>query len=620
MFLKRRRLGVVAAAVVGALGGFSPALRAGSESGDSEPKRVIQMPIRTDGPKSLDPVRGSTVYDNIACSQFYETLLEYKYLVRPLELEPLLLAEMPKTSDGGKTWQFKLKPGARFVDDACFPGGKGREIKSADVFYSWKRQADDKNQPKGWYLFEDQIAGFDAYRNAQIEAVKAGKKFDYDQPVPGLRAKNDKEFEVELTRPVQQFLYKLSMFQTSIVCREAVEKYGDDIGKHPVGTGPFILDRWEPGKSLSIDRNPTYHECYYPTELPTDADAANRDKELGFDKPGLEHKRLPIVDRVEFTMFVQDEPMWLSFKSGDIGYTEVPSENFEEAFNKRTHKLKASFRDKGIQDHANLLFDFIFDGFNMEDPLLGLYEPDGKTISEKHRYLRQAISLALDYEEINQSFYNGICIVYDGPIPPNLDGYPKDGKAPSSYRGPDLDRAKALLAKAGYPDGKGLPPIEYYSSRGGNTAEQSEMRKRQLAAIGIQMNVLLVDFSELIERVNRKGAQTFSFAWASDYPDAEDNLALFYGPNEAPGSNSYNYKNPAYDALYLKAQTMTPGPERTALYEKMRDLVIEDCPYTGSMDRTRFYLVNPWLKNYKPTEDFWTWYKYLDVDDSKRAQ
>src|SRR5205085_12037059 len=132
----------------------------------------------------------------------------------------------------------------------------------------------------------------------------------------------------------------------------------------------------------------------------------------------------------------------------------------------RTHKLKATFREQGIQDHANLLFDFIFDGFNMEDPLLGLYETDGKTVSEKHKYLRQAISLALDYEEINQSFYNGICIVYDGPIPPNLDGYPKDGKAPRSYRGPDLDRAKALLAKAGYPEGKGLPPIEYYTSRG----------------------------------------------------------------------------------------------------------------------------------------------------------
>jgi oligopeptide transport system substrate-binding protein len=576
-----------------------------------QPGKVIQLPIRTDGPKSLDPVRGSTVYDNVACSQIYETLLEYKYLVRPLELQPLLLAEMPRTEDGGKTWRFRLKPGVRFTDDPCFPRGKGREVVAADVFYSWKRQADDRNLPKGWWLLDDQIAGFNEYRDAQNAAARSGGRFDYDAAVPGLRVINEREFEVELTRPVQQFLYKLAMFQTAVVAREAVEKYGQDLGKRPVGTGPFILESWEPGKSLTLVRNPNYHESYYPTELPRDETLAARDRELGLDKPGLARARLPIPDRLEFTMFVQDEPMWLSFRSGKIAYTEVPSENFEEAFNKRTKRLRPEFRAKGIQDHSALLLDFIFDGFNMEDALLGGFTPEKKA-------LRQAISLALDYEEINQSFYNGLCIVFDGPIPPGLDGYPQDGKAPGSYRGPDLERARAMLARAGYPGGKGLPPIDYYTSRGGNNQEQSEMRKRQLAAIGVQLNVMLVDFSELIERVNRKGAPMFSFAWASDYPDGENNLALFYGPNEAPGSNSFNYKRSDYDAMYVQAQVMPPGPERTALYERMRDMVIEDCPYTGSMDRTRFYLVNPWLKNFKPTEDFWTWYKYLDVDDLRR--
>ncbi|MEX2217205.1 MAG: ABC transporter substrate-binding protein [Phycisphaerales bacterium] len=573
--------------------------------------KVIQLPIRTDGPKSLDPVRGSTVYDNVACSQIYETLLEYKYLVRPLELQPLLLTEMPATPDGGKTWRFKLKPAVRFADDPCFTGGKGREITSADVFYSWKRLADDRNDPKGWWLFEDQIVGFDDYRKAQNAAAKREGKFDYDAPVPGLRILSPTEFEVELTRPVQQFLFKLAMFQTSVVAREAVDKYGIDLGKRPVGTGPFILDRWEPGKSLSLNRNPSYHQAVYPSELPKDEAEARRDTELGLTRPA--GTRLPIPDRLEFTMFVQDEPMWLSFRAGKIGYTEVPSEYFEEAFNKRTRRLRPEYRARGIQDHANLLLDFIFDGFNMHDSLLGGYTDEKKA-------LRQAISLALDYEEINQSFYNGICIVYDGPIPPGLDGHPKDGRHEKAYRGPSLDRAKALLAKAGYPDGKGLPPIDYYTSRGGNSQEQSEMRKRQLAAIGIQLNVNLVDFSELIERVNRKGAPMFSFSWATDYPDAENNLALFYGPFETPGSNSYNYRRQDYDALFVEAQTMPPGPERTALYEKMRDMVIEDCPYTGALARTRFYLINPWLKNLKPTEDFWNWYKYLDVDDSRRGQ
>ncbi len=579
-------------------------------------KKVVQLPIRTDGPKSLDPVRGSTVYDNVACSQIYETLLEYKYLVRPeiiknpnQVLQPLLLAEMPRISPDGLTFHCQLKPGVRFTDDTCFPGGKGRLVKSGDVFYSWKRMADDANLPKSWWLFENQIAGLDKYRDEQIAAVAAKRgSFDYDAPVSGLKVINDSEFEIVLTRPIQQFIYKLALFQLSVVPREAVEKYGKDFGKTPVGTGPFVLDLWEPGKSLSLNRNPDYHECFYPAECDDDLKAA------GYDKPA--GTRLPIPDRLEFTMFVQDEPMWLSFDAGQIGYTELPSEYFDKAFNKRTKKLRQSYVDRGIVDHRKLLLDVIFDGFNMDDPVVGGHSPEKKA-------LRQAISLALDYEEINQTFYNGIVLVFDGIIPPGLDGFPKDGKAPKNYRGPNIDKAKALVAQAGYAGGKDRNGkqlvIEYYSSRGGNNAEQSEMRKRQLAAIGVQLDVRLIDFSELIERVNRKACQMFSFAWASDYPDAEDNLALLYGPYEAPGSNSFNYKQSDYDQMYLQAQVIPPGPERTALYEKMRDRGIEDVPFCGSMARTRFYLVNPWVKNLKPTEDFWTWYKYLDVDDTKRG-
>jgi ABC-type transport system substrate-binding protein len=219
---------------------------------------------------------------------------------------------------------------------------------------------------------------------------------------------------------------------------------------------------------------------------------------------------------------------------------------------------------------------------------------------------------------MNESFYNGTNTVYDGPIPPGLDGYPTDGEAPVSYRGPDIQRAKELLAKAGYPDGKGLPELVYYTSRGGNNAEQTQMEQRFYSSIGITINPRLVDFSELIDAVNKKKAPIFSFAWGSDYPDAENNLALFYSPNKAPGANHYNYNNPEYDRLYEKIVTMQPGPERTRVYEQMRDMIIEDCPFIGSQARIRYWLVNPWLKNFKPSEDFFTWVKYLDVDDTKR--
>lgn len=576
----------------------------GCNGGETAGLKVIRMPIRTDGPKSLDPVQGSTAYDNQAGSQIYETLLQYKYLVRPPSaetLEPLLLEKLPEVSEDGRTFHFTLKKGVRFHDDPCFPEGRGREMVADDVLYSWKRMADEDNLPKSWWLLENTIVGFDEYRAEQ----NAAETFDYDAPVEGLQKINDYEFKVVLKEPVQRFMYVLAMYQTSVVPREAVEKYGDQFSRHPVGTGPFTMDErdWSPGKSMVLNKNPNYHECYYPDEWMPE------DEERGLHLAA--GTRLPIVDRVEITMFVQDQPKWLQFRSRQIDWLQVPAENFTQAFNKRTHELKPDFRREGIEAHALPLLDFIFHGFNMEDSLLGGY-------SEEQKALRQAICLAVDLEERNNVFYNDINIIYDGPIPPGLDGFPEDGRAPISFRGPNLERSRELLAKAGYPNGEGLPPLELYTSRGGNNQEQVEMLERQLEQVGIRLNSHLVDFSTLIEAVNNKKAPFFAFAWGSDYPDAENNLALFYSPNVSPGANHFNYSREEYDALYEKIRVMPPSPERTELYATMRDMIIEDAPFVGSMARTRFYLSNPRLKNFKPEETFYNWVKYLDVDDSAR--
>jgi len=567
--------------------------------------KTVQLPIRTDGPKSLDPAVGSTVYDNMACVQVYETLLENSY-ADPMKLEPRLLTQMPTSDDGGRSWRFTLKEGVHFQDDPCFEGGVGRPIRTEDVFYSLKRLADKANGLENWWLLEETIAGFDDFKNEQNDAAS----FDYDAPVEGFVKINDREFEIHLSKPVYRFLYIMSMFQTSIVPREAVEYYHgkngrDSFGSHPVGTGPFVLDTWIPKTSLTLDRNPNYHEVLYPASSEWSRD----DRRLRLHRPA--GKRVPFVDRIEFTMFVQDQPMWLQFRQGKIGYTQVPAEYFPQAFNPRTRQLREEYHLNGVRAHSNALLDFIFRGFNMDDALVGGY-------SDEEKALRQAISLAIDLDEFNEAFYNGLNIVYDGPIPPGLDGHPAGGKAPGAYRGPNIPRAKAKLVEAGYPGGEGLPPIAFYTSQGGNNQEQSEMLKRQLREIGVEIDVHLVDFSTLIEMVNKRQAPIFGFAWSSDYPDAENNLALFYGPNEAPGSNHYNYKRADYDELYETILVMGPSPERTKIYEQMRDMIIEDVPYLGSMARERFYLINPWLLNARPTERYYSWYKYLDVDNSER--
>jgi len=586
----------IVSAVAGAL---ALPVQAGGVS-EQDDLKVMQLPILTDGPKSLDPVDGSTTYDNMACAQFYETLLTNKY-TNPMEMEPLLLSEMPSSPDGGTTWHFKLKPGVYFHDNECFPGGKGRLITPEDVFYSLKRLADEEHNLKNWWLLDGTILGFNQYKDEQ----NAADRFDYDAPVEGFRKINDLEFEIVLEKPVYRFLYILSMFQTSVLPREAVEMYGKDFSRNPVGTGPFILENWVPKQSLTANRNPNYHPVFYPERSEwSKADKRNRLHRAG-------GKRVPFVDRVEFTMFVEPQPMWLEFSKGNLGYTQVPDAYFTEAFDLASRELKEDWLRKGIRPHSNMLLDFTFRGFNMEDKLLGGYTPEKIA-------LRRAISYAIDLEEINKAFYNGRRIVYDGPIPPGLDGHPEGHRADAAAHGQNLSKAKEMLAKAGYPNGEGLPPIRFMSSNGAPNQAVGEMIKRQLAQVNIKFDPVYFDFSTLIENINKKKAPMFGFAWASDYPDAENNLALFYGPNESPGSNHYNYKRPEYDAMYEKILTMGPSDERTAIYEQMRDMVLDDCAYVGGMARERFYLINPWLRNCKPTERYYGWFKYLDVDEDAR--
>jgi len=560
-------------------------------------KKYLHYPIGA-SVGSLDPVRSSTAYAGLAQAQIYETLFSYKYLVRPFELEPLLAASMPEISEDQTTYTIKLRAGVKFHDNPCFDdsGGKGREIVAEDVFYSMKRMADNTLRPGGWWVFQDRVAGFDAF-NDQVDARRPNEPFPWEAPVEGFEVLDKHTLRIKLLRPFPQFLFVLAMGYAAVVPRECAEHYGLEFGNNPVGSGPFVLKSWQRGTKLIFEKNPNYRDARYPKEASAEARALGLAKAAG--------QKIPFLDGIVLHILEQTQPLWLKFRVKDLDIARVPADYHDSIFN-ADQTLRESMIAEGMQNYNLPLLDFIYRGVNMEDPVFGL--PAG----DKGRYLRQAISLAIDTEELNDAFYNNTTVLYDGPIPPGLSGYKAGVTSP--YRGPNIDKAKALLAKAGYPGGKGLPPLEYNISRGGAGTEMAEMFTRQLRRIGVQLAVKVSSFPELADKLKRKKAQAFGLAWGADYPDAENFLQLFYGPNEAPGSNNFNYKNPEYDKLYEQARVMPPSPERAALYAQMRQILIEDAPTFGHQARTQFYVWNKRVKNVYPAAVWYNWFKYLDVD------
>jgi oligopeptide transport system substrate-binding protein len=545
--------------------------------------------------KGLDPAFADDLYSGMETMRIYEGLLQYKYLKRPYQLEPCLAEAMPTISKDGKTYTFKLKKGVVFQDDKAFKAteGKGRELVAEDFVYSYKRLADPKLNSPMWWLFDGKIEGLNEWRDA---AQKAGKT-DYALPVSGLRAVDASTLEIKLKTRSYQFIFALAMPASGVVAKEVVEEYGAEFLNHPVGTGAFKLGEYNPSSKIVYLKNPTFRKEVYPSE-----------GEPGDEKLGLladAGKPLPLVDKIVMTVHVESQPQWLNFMQGNLDVAPIPKDNFAQAISGPDKELNAEMKAKGIVLFKEPSLDITHTSFNMTDPVVG-----------KNKLLRQAISTAINVPEEVELFYNGRAISAEGPIPPGLAGYSESLKNP--YKVYSLEKAKELLKKAGYPDGKGLAPLEYLSLADTTARQMTEYFQKAMKAIGIEVKVQTFSWPEFQQSLKNKKGQMWSFAWGADYPDAENFLQLFYSKNGTPGPNDSNYSNPAFDKLYEKSLTMNDSAERTALYQKMASIVVEDTPWVFGVHRVTFGLTHPWMKNYKPHEFNHGMSKYYRIDTSLR--
>jgi ABC-type oligopeptide transport system substrate-binding subunit len=309
--------------------------------------------------------------------------------------------------------------------------------------------------------------------------------------------------------------------------------------------------------------------------------------------------------------------MWLYFRRGFLDRALIPKDNFATAIDAKTKELRPEFTSKGIVLDKDPRLEVIYDAFNMKDPVVG--------VGEKARAIRRAISLAIDQEWAREHLYNDRVTRVEGVI---LEEFPefdpefvnpwKRGRNES--RADALARARKVLADAGITDPATQVPVIVHEVPDSTTDRQHfEAAKRDCAEIGIRLRDNSVTWQQMNERVNRGLAQTWGISWGADYPEAQNFLQLFYGPN-APIPNGSNYSNPEFDSLFATAAAMGPGPERAALYRKMERIVVDDCPWVIKYRRLNYTLCQPWLPSYRYNDLTSKYFKYCRVDGARRSR
>ena len=157
----------------------------------------------------------------------------------------------------------------------------------------------------------------------------------------------------------------------------------------------------------------------------------------------------------------------------------------------------------------------------------------------------------------------------------------------------DPDGARKLLAQFGW-TAANLPRLEFANVASVTSTQQYEQFRGFLQKIGYPRDKIVIKnyatFGDFNQALKLSKVQFFGEGWGLDYPDSQDTLQLFYGPNHSPGSNNFNYENPQYDKLFEQASTMQPGSERDTIYHKLNQMVIDDCVVISALSRKRVYV------------------------------
>ena len=540
-----------------------------------------QIPLKTyrhsleHAPGSLDPAQTSSVYSQILVVNLYDTLYRYKYLARPYQLEPNLATRLPIISDDGLRLTIPIKKGVHFIDDPAFADGIGREVKASDFVYSIKRHFDPETRAQGAWLWQGRIKGLDDWKT---------QGSDYQQQVEGLRAVDDYTIEITLNEPFPQLVHTLTQGYSAIVPHEAVTTYAQGLANHPVGSGPFMLSSRNSANAL-LTKNENFRKIAF--DLQSEGYDAATQGHLGLEN--LQGQFPPFIDQLYIEFINESAARWNAFSAGEVQYIKVPAVNFDNVLNSTSPisirpELAESYHFEAAPESG-----FVYTNFNMADETIGYHEDEEQ--NQRNRALRCAMVKAFDWKENNEVFFHGIGQVFPGIIPPFSPEF--QAGANGAYIERDVEGAKRLLEQYGWTS-ENLPAINYGITNTVIERQAFEQIRGFLTDIGYPREkispIIFASFGDFYRAYSQGKVSLINTSWTMDYPDVENVMQLFYGPNASPGANSSSFNNPEYNRLYQLAASMPASPERTDIYQKMNQIMMEGCPTISGITRTNLFL------------------------------
>ena len=489
-------------------GGTSPS------SSSDQPKQggTLTLSYLTE-PSSLDPAIAWNVIDWQIEHDIYQGFLQYAHTPGEAgtELVPCLATEVPTAGNGGlsadgKTYTFHLRKGVKFQPPVS------REVTAADFKYSFERMMSEPRCPAT--SFYQGVVGAKQFMDGKADEIT------------GFKAVDDSTIEITLEGPDLSFLNAITMEFCDVVPREWVEKWGKQFNRNPLGTGPFVFQKWTPGREIVLTRNPQYWE-----------------------------EGKPYLDTIDYQLSFSPSTALLKLQRGEV---DVLGDGVPVADLTRV-KVDPKWKQQ-IFSQPLVAISYLFMNVAMKP-----YD-DVK--------VRQALSWAINRDKLVK-LQGGQAMSLWQFYPKGMPGY-QEGKV---YYGYDPAKAKQMLADAGYPDGF---KTMLYTDNVDPNPKLWQSVQADLAAIGVEASLKTMSNNTYYTQQGTPNTLAAgSFAWWMDFPDPSDwILPLFSKANAVEGGmNSSFWWSPELETMFAEAQAMTDPQARIDKFTAMQEYIATQAPY-----------------------------------------